>query len=89
MTSEPRYTGLAIEAEIRRLLDAGPQESCYCVLCLAEKLKVSSAQRYLDIASAVRRVGTYHADQYQTFQGKCPTHTGQSASGTWWMIRKR
>ncbi len=89
MPHEPRYTGLEIEAAIRRLLDNGPPGTGYCVLCLAEQLQVSSAQGYLDIANALRRVGTYHAAQYQAFQDKCPTHTGDSGRGTFWMIRKR
>ncbi len=89
MPSAPRYPGLEIEAAIRRLLDNGPSGTGYCVLCLAEQLQVSSAQAYLDIANAVRRVGIYHGQQYQTLQDKCPTHTGQSGRGTFWMIRKR
>ncbi len=89
MPGEPRYTGLEIEAAIRRLLDSAPHETGYCVLCLAEHLQVSSAQGYLDIANALRRVGIYHAAQYQACQAKCPTHTGHSGRGTLWTIRKR
>ncbi len=89
MPSDKPYTGLEIEAKIQQHFTNAPHGTCYCVLCLADQLEMSSAQGYLDIAKAVRRIGTFQADYYEAFQGKCPKHTGQSGAGTFWMLRRR
>ncbi len=61
----------------------------YCVLCLAETFGMATAAGYVDIARALRRVGTYQPDRYDTFQGKCVTHTGPRGAGTFWVICAR
>ena len=89
MIGEQRFTGWELEAQIKRLLEEAPPGKSYCVLCLAETFGITTAPGYVDIASALRRVGTYQPERYDTSQGKCVTHTGQSGAGTFWMICKR
>ncbi len=89
MATERSFTGWELEAQIRHLLDESPPGKPYCVLCLGDEFGVTSAKGYADIAQALRRVGTYQPTTYETFQGKCPTHTGQSGTGTFWMIGRR
>ncbi len=89
MDAARSFTGWELEDHIRRLLDDSPRGKPYCVLCLADAFGVTSAAGYGAIAQALRRVGTYQPTTYETFQGKCPTHTGQSGTGTFWMICRR
>jgi len=89
MTGEQGFTGWELEAQIKRLLEDAPRGKVFCVLCMAEIFGITTAQGYLDVAKALRRVGTYQADRYDTFQGKCVTHTGQSGAMTLWMICTR
>ena len=89
MDGKRSFTGWELEGQIRRVLADAPPGTPSCVLCLAEAFNVTSAKGYGDIAQALRRVGTYQPIRYDTFQGKCVTHTGQNGAGTFWMIRKR
>ncbi len=89
MNEERPFTGWALEHQIKRWLEEVPPSTPYCVLCLAEAFGIPSAKGYSDIFHALRRVGTYQPDTYDTFQGKCPRHTGQRGRGTFWMIRRR
>ncbi len=86
MDTERSFTGWELEDHIRRLLDESPRGKPYCVLCLADAFGVTSAKQYVHIAQALRRVSTYQPNTYDTFQAKCPTHTGQRGTGTFWMI---
>ncbi len=89
MAAERSFTGWELETEIKRLLDESPPGKPYCVLCLGDAVGVTSAKGYADIAQALRRVGTYQSTTYDAFQAKCPMHTGQSGTGTFWMIRRQ
>ncbi len=65
-------------------------QSCHIARSsVGECLARATAPGYLDIANALRRVGTYQPDKYDAFQGKCGTHTGQSGEGMFWTIRRR
>ena len=89
MTDERRLTGWELEGHIKRLLHDGPPGKRYCVLCVAETLGTNAVGDYLEVANAIRRVGTYHPHTYETVPGKCEAHTGPSGSLTFWTIRKR
>ncbi len=89
MPSEQPYTGLQLEAHIKRLLDEAPPGKPYCVLCLAEAFGITSVTASGEIASALRRIGTYQPDRYEAVPGKCVTHSGQRDAGTFWMISPR
>jgi len=89
MDGKRSFTGWELEGQIRRVLADAPPGTPYCVLCLAEALEITSVQQYVTIAQALRRVGTYQPTTYETVQGKCPTHTGHSGTGTFWMIGRR
>jgi hypothetical protein len=86
MTGEERFTRWELEAQIKRLLEDAPSGKSYCALCIVETLGLTTAPGYVDVARAPRRVGTYQPDRYDTFQGKCVTHTGARGTGTFWMI---
>ena len=89
MTGEQRFSGWELEAQINRPLEEAPSGKSCCVLCLAETFGITTTPGYVNIASALRRVGTYQPERYDTFQGKCVTHTGQSGAGTFRKICKR
>jgi hypothetical protein len=89
MTGEQRFTGWELEAYIKRLLADAPPGKSYCLFCIAETLGITTAPGYVDITRALRRVGTSQPARYDTFEGKCVTHTGQRGAGTFWMIGKR
>ena len=88
MSGEQRLTSWEIEAQIKRMLEDVPPGKGYCALCIAETLGLTTAPGYVDVARALRRVSTYQSERYDTFQGKCVTHTGQGGAGTFWMICK-
>lgn len=81
MDGQRPLTGWEIEGRIMRLLEGAPAGTSYCVLCVAEALGETSAERYLEVAKALRRVGAYNPDKYVTFTGKCETHTGPRERG--------
>ncbi len=82
-------TGWEIEARIKAELEHAPSGQSFCALCFAERWGMTSAHEYLEIANALRRVGTYTPQRYATEQGKCVSHTGPSGAGTLWLIRTR